>query len=160
MKIAVSSTGKNIDSDIDPRFGRCAYFLIVDPQDMSFEAVENESMSQGGGAGIKSGQFIASKGVDVLITGNVGPNASRTLNAAGVEVVVGVSGSIRDVVNRYKSGDLSPTDKASVPDHFGLGSGQEVNRGEDELEALKQETQALYGQINSILSRLEKVKKR
>ncbi len=123
MKIAVSSTGTDLDSEIDPRFGRCAYFLIVNPDDMTFEAFENESMSLGGGAGIQSGQFIASKGASVVITGNVGPNASRTLNAAGLDVIVGVSGSIKDAIERYKKGELSPTDQANVPDHYGMGMG-------------------------------------
>jgi len=129
MKIAFSSTGKDLDSGIDPRFGRCAYFLVVDLDDMSFEAIENESMSLGGGAGIQSGQFIASTGASVLITGNVGPNASRTLNAAGIEVIVGANGPIRDVIERYKRGELSRTDKANVADHFGMGGGQDAYSG-------------------------------
>ena len=124
MKIAVSSTGTDLNSEIDPRFGRCAYFIIVNTDDMSFEAIENESMSLGGGAGIQSGQFIASTGAKVLITGNVGPNASRTLNAAGLDVIVGVSGPVREVIERHKKGELSPTRQASVPDHFGMGGGQ------------------------------------
>jgi predicted Fe-Mo cluster-binding NifX family protein len=123
MKIAFSSTGTDLDSEIDPRFGRCAYFLFVDPDDMTFEAIENESMSLGGGAGIQSGQFIASKGANVVITGNFGPNASRILNAAGVDVIVGVSGPIREAIERYKRGELSPTDQANVPDHYGMGMG-------------------------------------
>jgi len=90
---------------------------------MSFEAFENESMSLGGGAGIQSGQFIASKGANVVITGNVGPNASRTLNAAGLDVIVGVSGPIREAIERYKRGELSPTNQANVPDHYGMGMG-------------------------------------
>ena len=129
MKIAVSSTGTDLDAEIDPRFGRCAYFIIVNADDMTFEAIENESMSLGGGAGIQSGQFIASTGAHVLITGNVGPNASRTLNAAGLDVIVGVSGSVREAIERYKKGELSPTSQASVPDHFGMGGGQGAYSG-------------------------------
>jgi len=129
MKIAFSSTGKDLDSEIDPRFGRCAYFLVVDLDDMSFEGIENESMSLGGGAGIQSGQFIANTGASVLITGNVGPNASRTLNAAGIDVIVGVHGPIRDAIERYKRGELSRTDQANVPDHFGMGGGQNAYPG-------------------------------
>ena len=72
MKVAVSSTGSDLDAQVDPRFGRCAYFLIVNPDDMAFEAFENESVSLGGGAGIQSPQFVASKGATVVITGNVG----------------------------------------------------------------------------------------
>jgi predicted Fe-Mo cluster-binding NifX family protein len=129
MKIAVSSTGTDLDAEIDPRFGRCAYFIIVNADDMTFESIENESMSLGGGAGIQAGQFIASTGATVLITGNVGPNASRTLNAAGLDVIVGASGSVREAIERYKKGELSPTRQASVPDHFGMGGGQGAYSG-------------------------------
>ena len=83
MKVAVSSTAKDLEAQIEPRFGRCPYFIIVDTDDMSFEAFDNESMSLGGGAGIQSAQFVASKGAKVVITGNVGPNAVSTLSAAG-----------------------------------------------------------------------------
>jgi len=130
MKVAVSSTGSDLDAQIDPRFGRCAYFLIVNPDDMTFEAFENESVSLGGGAGIQSAQFVASKGATVVITGNVGPNAIRTLNAAGLEVIVGVSGPIRQAIERYKRGELSRTDQANVPDHSGMGGGQSPYPGE------------------------------
>ena len=137
MKIAFSSTGRDLDSEVDPRFGRCAYFLIVNPDDMSFEAFENESMTLGGGAGIQSGQFIASKGAQVVVTGNIGPNASRTLNAAGIVVIAGVSGPIKDAIERYKKGELSPTEGPSVADHYGVGmsgsptpySGKGMGRG-------------------------------
>ena len=171
MKIAVSSTGTDLNSEIDPRFGRCAYFIIVNPDDMTFEAIENESMSLGGGAGIQSGQFIASTGATVLITGNVGPNASRTLNAAGLDVIVGVSGSVREAIERYKKGELSPTRQASVPDHFGMGGGMGGGMGmqggfpppqtppspspDQELGALKEDAQALREQLNKILDRIK-----
>lgn len=123
MKIAFSSAGRDLDSEVDGRFGRCAYFLFVNPDDMTFEAFENDSMSLGGGAGIQSGQFIASKGAQVVITGSVGPNASRTLNAAGVHVILGVSGPIRAAIEMYKKGELFPTDQPNVPDHYGMGMG-------------------------------------
>jgi len=185
MKIAFSSTGRDLDSEIDPRFGRCAYFLIVNPDDMGFEAFENESVSLGGGAGIQSAQFVASKGAKVIITGNVGPNAIRTLNAAGLEVIVGVSGPVREATERYKRGELSPTDQASVPGHFGMGmgagqtpspgAGMGMGRGmgtgmqggyapnqatppsapDQELGALKEDAKALRDQLNSILSRIK-----
>jgi len=86
MKVAVSSTGNNLDAQLDPRFGRCQFFLIVNPDDMSFEALNNESAAQGGGAGIQAAQFLASQGVAVGITGNCGPNAVQPLSAAGIEL--------------------------------------------------------------------------
>ena len=121
MKIAVSSSGNNLDSRIDPRFGRCAYFLIVDTDDMNFEAFDNESIALGGGAGIQAAQFVASKGAKAILTGNVGPNAVKTLGAAGVEVFVGQNGTVRaQTLERYKGGSLESTRKASVADHHGM----------------------------------------
>jgi predicted Fe-Mo cluster-binding NifX family protein len=123
MKIAVSASGRDLDSQIDPRFGRCAYFIIIETDDMSFEAFDNESIALGGGAGIQSGQFVASKGAKTIITGNVGPNAVRTLNAAGVEVIVGQSGTVRQAIENYKNGKLKNTTEANVADHYGMGGG-------------------------------------
>ncbi len=121
MKIAVSSNGTDLGSQINPRFGRCAYFLIVETEDMSFEAFDNENNALGGGAGIQSAQFIASKGAKAVITGSCGPNAVRTLSAAGVELFVDQSGIIKETVEKYNNGQLRPTNKANVPDHYGMG---------------------------------------
>ena len=123
MKVAISASGRDLDAQIDPRFGRCAYFIIIETDDMSFEAFDNESIALGGGAGIQSGQFVASKGAKTIITGNVGPNAVRTLNAAGVEVIVGQSGTVRQAIENYKNGKLKNTTEANVADHYGMGSG-------------------------------------
>ena len=120
MKLAISSSGKDLNSQLDPRFGRCAYFLIINPDDMSFEAFNNESAVLGGGAGIQSAQFVASKGVDAVITGNCGPNAVQTLTAAGVELFAGQTGTVREVVERFKKGQLRPTSEANVDSHFGM----------------------------------------
>jgi predicted Fe-Mo cluster-binding NifX family protein len=129
MKVAVSSNGKNLDAQLDPRFGRCAYFLVVNPDDMNFEAVENKSAAQGGGAGIQAAQFLTSQGVEAVITGNCGPNAVQTLSAAGVELFVGQAGTIKEVVARFKNGHLKPTSEATVDDHFGMNAQDKVGRG-------------------------------
>ena len=84
MKIAISSSGKTLDSALDPRFGRCACFLIVDPEDMSFEAFDNQSAALTGGAGIQAAQFLSDQNVSAVITGHVGPNAVQALSAAGI----------------------------------------------------------------------------
>jgi predicted Fe-Mo cluster-binding NifX family protein len=129
MKIAITSTGPTLDDPVDPRFGRCAYFVIVETNDMSFEAFDNESIALGTGAGIQSAQFVASKGVDALITGNCGPKALQTLSAAKIEVFVGQSGTVRGIVERYKRGDIKSTDTPNVTDHYGTGSGVDMNQG-------------------------------
>ena len=129
MKIAVSSSGNNLDSQIDPRFGRCAYFVVVDTESMSFETFDNESIALGGGAGIQAAQFVASKGAKAILTGNVGPNAVKTLAAAGVEVFVGQNGTVGEAVERYKRGDLQPSSQANVADHHGMAGGSGVTGG-------------------------------
>ncbi|MGD9350640.1 MAG: NifB/NifX family molybdenum-iron cluster-binding protein, partial [Desulfobacterales bacterium] len=106
MKIAISSSGNTLDSPVDPRFGRCAYFLIVDPADMHFEVFDNQSVAQSGGAGIQAAQFLADKNVSSVITGHVGPNAVQTLTAAGIDIFAEQRGSIAEVVKRYESGAL------------------------------------------------------
>jgi predicted Fe-Mo cluster-binding NifX family protein len=123
MKIAVSASGNNLDAAIDPRFGRCAYFIVVDVDNMSFEVFDNENIALGGGAGIQSAQFVASKGASIVITGNVGPNAVRTLSAAGVDVIVGQSGTVRQAIEAYKNGKLTTTSEPNVADHFGMQGG-------------------------------------
>ena len=129
MKIAVSSSGKNLDSLIDPRFGRCAYFLLVETDDMNFEVFDNQSIASGGGAGIQSAQFISSKGATAVITGNCGPNAVQTLAAAGIEVFLGNTGIVREVLQKYKNGELTSTNLANAPEYSGLVGRKSFNRG-------------------------------
>ena len=123
MKIAVTSTGPTLNDSVEPRFGRCPYFLIVETDDLSFEAIENPNVSLGGGAGIQSGQVMSEHGVKYVLTGNCGPNAHRTLAAGGIGIITGCSGRVRDVIDQYKSGQLSETNQPNVPSHFGTGGG-------------------------------------
>ena len=129
MKVAVSSSGKDLDSQVDPRFGRCAYFIIVETDDMSFDAFDNENLALGGGAGIQSAQFVASKGAKAVITGNCGPNAVQTLSVSQIEIFVGNSGTVRDVVEKYTSGNIKSSSTANVADHYGMGGGAGMGRG-------------------------------
>ena len=121
MKIAVSASGPDLDAPIDPRFGRCAYFVLVDTDEMSFEAFNNDNIALGGGAGIQSAQFVASKGAKAVLTGNCGPNAVQTLSAAGVKVIVGQTGTVREAIENYKNGNLKSTTSPNVGDHYGMG---------------------------------------
>ena len=120
MKIAVTSKGTTLEDQVDPRFGRCANFVIVETDDMRFEAIENNNASVGGGAGIQSGQLVADKDATVVLTGNCGPKAFRTLEAANIEVVIGASGTIRNAIEQYTSGQLSATASANVESHAGV----------------------------------------
>jgi predicted Fe-Mo cluster-binding NifX family protein len=186
MKVAVSSNGDNLDARLDPRFGRCPFFLVVNPEDMSFEAFNNESATQGGGAGIQTAQFLASQGVEAVITGNCGPNAVQTLSAAGVDLFAGQEGTVKEVVERFKKGNLRPTSEATVDNHFGMGGGggrgrgmgggrgqgrymgrsgattpQRVGSGFDsknhELENLKQQAGRLNQKMKEVISRINRL---
>jgi len=129
MKVAVSSSGQDLNSPIDPRFGRCAYFLVVETDDMSFEVFDNESAGLGGGAGIQSAQFIISKGAKAVITGNCGPNAVKTLSVGGVEVFLGNTGIVRKVLQKFKNGELTSTNVANAPEYSGLAGKTSYGRG-------------------------------
>jgi len=124
MKVCVSAVEGDLDAQIDPRFGRCAYFVIVDSETMKFEAVPNVGSGAMSGAGIQAAQTVASKGAKVLITGNVGPNAFQALSAAGIKVVTGAFGTVREVIETYKRGELRETGAPTVGGHFGMGSGR------------------------------------
>ena len=134
MKIAISSVGKDLDTQIDPRFGRCAYFIVVETDDMSFEAFDNENIALSGGAGIQSAQFLASKGAKVIITGNVGPNAVGTLSAAGIQLFTGQTGTVREAIEEYKKGKLTGSNEANASKKSGMmsrgaGMGRGMGRG-------------------------------
>jgi len=122
MRIAISATSPTLDAEVDPRFGRCQYFIIADPETMEFEALENSSAMAAGGAGISTGQMIASKGVEAVLTGNCGPNAYQVLSAAGLQVITGVTGKVRDAIQAYKSGQFQATSQPTVEAHFGMGA--------------------------------------
>ena len=119
MKIAISANKPDVDADVDPRFGRCQYFIIVDPESMEFESIENTGSQAGGGAGVGTVQVVADKGIDTIITGNCGPNAFKGLSTSGMKVITGVSGKVKDTIDDFKTGKLQPASQPSVSGHFG-----------------------------------------
>ena len=129
MKVAISSAGPTLDAEVDPRFGRCQYFIIADPETMTFEAIDNASAASSGGAGISAAQMIAGKGIEAVLTGNCGPNAYQVLSPAGIKVITGVSGKVKDVIAEYKLGTYSSAQQANVPGHFGMGAGSGMGGG-------------------------------
>ncbi|MFZ0726686.1 MAG: NifB/NifX family molybdenum-iron cluster-binding protein [Desulfobacterales bacterium] len=119
MKVAVSSTGKDLEASLDARFGRAAYFVIVDPDTLAFEAVENrQNLNLPQGAGIQAAKTVLQHKADALITGNCGPKAFKVLAAAKIKVYVGAAGRVRDIVEQFKKGDLSESNEASVEGHW------------------------------------------
>ena len=121
MKICVTAISDNLDAQVDPRFGRCQYFLIVNSGTMELKVIPNEAFQVAHGAGIQAAQTVANSGTKVVITGNVGPNAFRVLSAAGLKIVTGASGSVRDAVEKYKKGQLQEIGSPTVSGHFGMG---------------------------------------
>jgi predicted Fe-Mo cluster-binding NifX family protein len=112
MKIAVSAAGPSLDDLIDPRFGRCVCFLIVETDTLEFEVLENAGKSQSGGAGIEAAQQIADQGVSHVLTGYCGPNAEKVLSAAGIWIVSGCAGTVREAVERFRSGKTASAEPA------------------------------------------------
>ena len=178
-KIAVTSTGPTLEETVESRFGRCAYFLIIDPNSLDFEPMENPNIALGGGAGIQSAQLMANEGVSVVLTGNCGPNAFRIFGAAGIQVITGITGQVRQAVERYKAEELSPTSGPSVQNHFGMGRGtgggidreifMAAGRTADpsvarsssrkaEIARLRKQADEMRKQMESIESRLREIK--
>jgi predicted Fe-Mo cluster-binding NifX family protein len=128
MKVAVSSTGQGQDGGVDPRFGRCPYFLIVDSDTFSSEVVENTGTASAHGAGIGAAQLIASKGVKAVITGHVGPNAYQSLNSVGIKIYTVKAGTIKEAIEALAAGRLSQVSEPTSPGHAG-GGGRGRRRG-------------------------------
>jgi predicted Fe-Mo cluster-binding NifX family protein len=119
MKIAVTSKGTDLDAQVDPRFGRAAYVLIVDSDSLDFEVLDNTTnVNAFKGAGIQAATMVSDKGVEALLTGFCGPNAFRTLQAANIKVVNDVSGTVRVAVEAFNGGQLSFAAGANVDGHW------------------------------------------
>ncbi len=121
MLIAITSSGSTLESTVDERFGRCPYFLIINTDNLDFEAVANSNAMLSGGAGIQSAQMLAGKGVTHVLTGACGPNAYQTLSAAGIHVITGCAGTVRDVIRQFQEGKFAAIDGPTVASHFGVG---------------------------------------
>ncbi|MBN2229809.1 MAG: NifB/NifX family molybdenum-iron cluster-binding protein [Candidatus Thorarchaeota archaeon] len=120
-KICVTSSGPTLESAVDPRFGRCSYFIIADSETYAFEAISNEAAMASGGAGIQAAQIVASKGVEAVLTGSVGPNAFPALEDSSIKILVGISGTVKSAIESYASGSL---DELKTPGPANVGKGQ------------------------------------
>ena len=121
MKIAVTAVGEGMDAQVDPRFGRAAYFALVETETMAYEAVENGNLAAGGGAGINAAKVVIDAGAEAVLTGNCGPNAERTLRAGKVKLYTGVEGTVAAAVEQFKAGALTEATGPSVDSHAGMG---------------------------------------
>ena len=119
MKIAVTSQSGELSSEIDLRFGRAKFLLVVDSETDDFEVHDNElNLNAVQGAGIQTGQNIANLGAKAVITGNVGPNAFKTLNAANVKIFLAEKQTIQNAIDSFKTGKLKEVDQANVEGHW------------------------------------------
>ncbi|MCK5438067.1 MAG: NifB/NifX family molybdenum-iron cluster-binding protein [Desulfobulbaceae bacterium] len=115
MKLAISAKGMDLDSQVDPRFGRAAYLLFVDSDTLAFEYVDNAAnVNAFKGAGIQTATILSDRGAEVLLTGHCGPNAFKVLAAAKIKVACNVSGTVRDAVRSYVEGKLTFVTNANV----------------------------------------------
>ncbi len=155
MKVAVTSTGPTLDSPVDFRFGRCAYFLVVDTETMEFQAYPDPAVNAPGGAGTLAAQFVASLGVTHVLTGEVGPNAYPALTAAGITPVTGVSGTVREAVEAFKRGTIQP---GWTPPGWSPWQRPQVSR-EEELKVLKNQLGVLKEQLNALVEKIERLER-
>ncbi len=119
MKIAITSKGTNLDAQVDPRFGRAAYIIVVDTQTLVFDVIDNaENKNAFKGAGIQAAASVCDKGAKVLLTGFCGPNAFKTLDAAGVQVANDATGTIRDAIDQFNAGKFNFAKEANTQGHW------------------------------------------
>ncbi len=119
MRVAVTAKEASVESQVDQRFGRARYLIVIDTETGDTEIHDNEvNLNAAQGAGIQTAQNVARLAVEAVLTGHAGPNAFRALSAAGVRVYTGVKGTVEQAVEEFKAGKLTPTDAADVEGHW------------------------------------------
>ncbi len=119
MKLTVTSQGQQLSSPVDPRFGRAKYFVVVDTETGDFTVADNsQNLNAAQGAGIQAGKNVVDLGAKVVVTGHVGPKAFATLQAGGVSIYTGASGTVADAVEQFKAGKLQQSNGADVQGHW------------------------------------------
>lgn len=119
MIIAITSDGDTTDSQVDPRFGRAKFFLVYNDENGKWESVDNEQNFQAAqGAGIQAATTVANKKCNVLITGHCGPNAFRTLSAAGIDIYLCETGTVKEILEKFNNGELKKINNADVEGHW------------------------------------------
>ena len=120
MRIAVAAEGSDLDARVDKLFGRCSFFVLVDPDSMQYESVNNAALTVSSGAGIPAALLVANKGVKAVMAGEIGPTAVEALKDLGVDVFSGVDGTVREAVQIFKAGKLAPRKDSTVQRGYGL----------------------------------------
>lgn len=117
MKVALSSQGKNLESQVDTRFGRAQFFIIVDTETMDYKVIDNLAVAQSSGAGTKAAQILLDEGIEALISGNIGPNAIAVFKEAGIPVYKAVDEDIKTNIELFKRGELERIIEAKDQGH-------------------------------------------
>jgi predicted Fe-Mo cluster-binding NifX family protein len=167
MKIVVTAEGNDLEAPSSPRFGRCPTFVLLDVDTMVFEALPNPALSASGGAGVQAAQFVVEQDVRAVLTGNVGPNATEVLRAAGVDVYLNNEATVQDAVEAFKAGRLEIARGPSVRAHAGMGGLSSnptqptvpVRRRDEEITALRNMAADLRKQLAEIINRIEQLEK-
>jgi len=120
MRVAISAVDNNLDAQVDPRFGRAGYFLIVDTDSMEFESISNPNINAMGGAGIQSAQLVIDKDVVSVLTGKCGPKAFEVFQKAGIKIYEDIEGSVREAIRTFQSKKLSPSEMAGGKPHMSI----------------------------------------
>jgi len=119
MKLCITAQGDTLEASVDPRFARAPYFIVYNTETDEWQAVDNsQNLQAASGAGVQASQNVADLGAEVVLTGHCGPNAFRTLGAAGIQIIVGVEGTVADAVQQYKAGSLTPSESPDVQGHW------------------------------------------
>ncbi|MDW5548722.1 NifB/NifX family molybdenum-iron cluster-binding protein [Methanosarcina sp.] len=129
MNICVTASGEGLDSKVDPRFGRCSYFVIYDPETRRVESISNAAAFASGGTGIKAAEIIANAGIDVLLTGTVGPNAFSIFSELGIDVQIRVKGTVQEAIRQYEAGELQSLQSPNSTPGFGMRKGNGMGEG-------------------------------
>jgi predicted Fe-Mo cluster-binding NifX family protein len=157
-----------LNSQVDPRFGRCKNFVIINTENMEMEVISNTSAKTAHGAGVQAAQTIANQNVEVVITGKVGPNAYEVLSMSGIKIMTGAVGTIGQVIEQYKSGRLQDSKYPNVSNHSGQDTDAmlpETKRKtienlppKDELIALEEDRKKLTDDLEGISARIKELK--
>ena len=119
MKILITARTPTMEGEVDPRFGRAAWFVVIDTETGEFRGVDNDqNLNALQGAGIQAAQHALDQGVEAILTGHCGPKAFRVLSQAGIAVYTGVDGSVAEALERFRSGTLSPIARPDVDGHW------------------------------------------
>ena len=121
MKIAITAKGDSLSSEMDPRFGRCAYFIVVDTDNPAgFSALKNDAAEAGGGAGIRAAQMIVDSGAQAVVSGNFGPNAFGALSAADIKLYSVSASTVQEALDSFVGNKARALESATAAAHAGL----------------------------------------